>query len=190
MGHCFGVSKSTSAGSFRIGTNGSGPFLLEQMIAGWCVSNRSDAKLAAKAVRWFVHRDKMGTGLATKLGPMPRITPIRTIDQMREALSDTRDNSSWVFADKAIDRVKVHALMNWHLERLLSMRRIFIDHYSMSVEVPIDKEDVDMFALCAESLETVCEGGTAWASTVRSAANLLAEAYQKRRKNTITIHIG
>jgi hypothetical protein len=151
--------------SMRVGTNGSGAFLVGQLIAGYAISTASgvDPQEARKARQhWLRYK---GTSIQDLLLLTKR-------EDAARAVADSTDGCGWVEVQD-LDRKQVRSIGCPRLRALVSLWHMSETFWDLQPEIAITRDLLDGVKIGAEALESI---DAAWAVRGREALDLLGQA--------------
>ncbi len=168
MGHYLTVHSTTgeTIRTMRIGTNGAGPFFVEQLIAGYAISPDADGRDAKKVRRHW-------------LRPIPRPGSdwlrgdLRSRRGLVRALQDDTDGCSWVRCSADLDRTVMRHIRCKRLFALVGLWHMATTYYDWDPMVRVSAILIDAIEMSTAALEEV---GAPWAAVCREAADLLQQA--------------
>lgn len=166
MGHYLSVRTESNAviDSIRVGSNGSGSFLVEQWIAGYAISPEADSVQARKIRQHWLHYS----------GPLRDLDlyHLAPLENTVRALQDNSEDCGWVRVPD-LDRKLLRDLSDRRLWSLVALWHMAHTYYELSPLILITQPLLEATELATRSLEGV---GAAWSHRCREATDLLHRA--------------
>lgn len=158
-------------GSMRIGTNGSGPLLVEQWIAGWILKRKN--KDAAKAITWLQYfGDKY---------PQLKYRILHKKKDLALALTDDSQDQTWVrgwntATGSSLAYARIHQIHDRELHALLCLWTAASTMYEFGPYLNVTKELASGVLVGTEGLE---EQVASWAGKAREACTIVLRTREK-----------
>ena len=169
MGHYLSVydSNQQRVGLLRVGSNGTGSFLVEQWIAGYAISLRADAKEARNVRRhWLQSIPRTSLGFAP-----PCVHDLGSRDGLILALQDDTDGCSWIRC-QGLDRKRTHDISCPKLRALVGLWHMVETFCDWDPMVRVSADLLEAVEMSTAVLEEI---GAPWAMICREAADLIRQ---------------